>query len=103
MAGRALTGEQLAAYTRGQIRTAETLLAQHRAAGDMCSCGRAVPCPHAESLAGSLEHYRVQLALLERTQPLPVVLPAEAPRPAAAGRRRTLFARKRRKPRHGAV
>ena len=103
MAGRALTAEQFAEFAREQIRIAETLLAQHRAAGDMCRCGRVVPCPHAESLAGSLEHYRVQLALLERTQPLPVVLPAEAPRPAAAGRRRTLFARKRRKPRHGAV
>ncbi|SRR5690606_29730292 len=103
MAGRALTAEQFAEFAREQIRIAETLLAQHRAAGDMCRCGRVVPCPHAESLAGSLECYQSQLALLERAQPLPVTVPAAARQPATTVRQRNLFVRKRRKPRHEAV
>lgn len=72
MTERALSRPQFTQYAWTQIRIAEDLLTRHRTTGPACSCGRADPCPHAQSLRATRQHY---LALLAPTRQLPVLSP----------------------------
>lgn len=77
----ALSGEQFADYARRQIAIADELLARHSHDGHLCACGRARPCPVAQSCADTRRHYAGQLAALsDDTVLLPVVQPAETSR-----------------------
>lgn len=59
----ALTEVVFANYARAQIRSADRLLASHYDRVPMCSCGRALPCPVAESIRRRRLHFIDQLAI----------------------------------------
>jgi hypothetical protein len=71
---KALDHEQFAAYARAQIRDAQAILALHRSAGTgLCSCGRRQQCSVVTVCTRHIAHYRKKLALLDLTQPLPLI------------------------------
>ncbi|HEX5144947.1 MAG TPA: hypothetical protein VFW21_13865 [Mycobacterium sp.] len=81
--GRRLDADQFAAYAREQIRDAFAILQRHRPDRyGLCSCGRPQPCTVIDTCQRSIDHYRGKLALIEATQPLPIVAPAS---PLTAG------------------
>ncbi|MBV1855080.1 hypothetical protein [Catellatospora tritici] len=73
--GRVLNREQFVAYARGRIDAATALLHEHARVNGVCTCGRALPCPLAQTLASTATHYRRRLAAIAGTAP-----PRRAPR-----------------------
>ncbi|MDI1462550.1 hypothetical protein QEZ54_16380 [Catellatospora sp. KI3] len=67
--GRVLNREQFVAYAKGRIDAATTLLDRHARMAGICSCGRALPCPLAQSLARTAAHFRGRLAAVAGSAP----------------------------------
>ena len=84
----ALTGMQFVRYARAQIAEAATIRALHRRSGQMCSCGRTLPCPVAVSVDARGRWFATRLAhMADPTVELPVLTPSPGPRTRRRHRR----------------
>lgn len=58
----ALDSAGFAAYARQQLQAADAILAGHYAQGQMCSCGRPMPCPQALAVRRRRAYFAAHLA-----------------------------------------
>jgi hypothetical protein len=73
VAGGALNAEEFAGFARARLADLDAILVGHHATHGVCSCGRPVPCPQADSLTRQRQHLCTRMALAETTVALPVV------------------------------